>query len=326
MPDLAYSRARVWVPKRFRQPGRTPSAWSAALRPGVSPDRVADEIQSRARHRPTGGRRSGRSSTSMSDKCAGGCCSRSAPPAVVVLIACFNAANIMLTRSFRRAHELAIRSSLGASRRQIAFSVMTEGIVLSVDGKRVRAGLCHMGHPGGQGWPSRRMLPGVFRASTIELNGACFIAAIGAAIVTGVFRRWCRPGRRRARRWWACSRTRLRPSLAGGARGEAPCSSARSPPSPCCSSVSWLFVTSLIRVVGIDLGIDRSHLLAVSPRGSSSTARWTKSRRRLESVPGVTGVAVAAGGASLPLVGRAFGGAWATTSVRRADSQARSRR
>jgi hypothetical protein len=84
--------------------------------------------------------------------------------------------------------------------------------------------------------------------------------------------------------------------------------------------VSWLFVTSLIRVVGIDLGVDRSHLLAVSPRVPFN-GTVDDVQRRLEAVPGVTGVAVVGGGgASLPIVGEAFGGAWTTTSVERADT------
>ena len=78
----------------------------------------------------------------------------------------------------------------------------------------------------------------------------------------------------------------------------------------------------LIRVVNIDLGVDRSHLLAVSPhvpfKGTVDDVR-----RRLEAVPGVSGVAVAGpGGSSLPLVGSAFGGAWSTTSIHRVDAAA----
>ncbi len=51
---------------------------------------------------------------------------------LVVLVACANAANLMLTRSVARSQEMAIRASLGASRRQIVLAVLVEGLLLSL--------------------------------------------------------------------------------------------------------------------------------------------------------------------------------------------------
>jgi hypothetical protein len=82
--------------------------------------------------------------------------------------------------------------------------------------------------------------------------------------------------------------------------------------------MSWLFVASLIRALGIDLGVERRHLLAVSSR-FEFTGPVDDVRRRLEAVPGVTDVAVVAG-TSLPLVGAAFGGAWPTIKMQRPDA------
>ncbi|HQX83590.1 MAG TPA: ABC transporter permease, partial [Vicinamibacterales bacterium] len=81
--------------------------------------------------------------------------------------------------------------------------------------------------------------------------------------------------------------------------------------------VSWLFVVSLIRVVGIDLGIDRTNLIAVKPR-LEFQGTVDEVEQRLRSLPGVAGVARSTA-ASLPLIGRAYSGAWHTTELERAD-------
>jgi putative ABC transport system permease protein len=314
IPDLNYSRSALWVPLR---PGADLLGVLGRMRPGVSPARIADEIQNVVASpdwRPA--------VVPLIDtyvgQVQGWMLLALGAAGLVVLIACVNAASIMLTRAFRRAHELSIRSSLGASRRQIALSVMTEGIVLSVAASVCALLFAVWGIHAAKIAVTTQLM-GIFRASTIALNSRVFVAAIGAAIVTGVCSSLV-PA-------WQASRASVvgvlkdaGPTVTSGGRwwrsglliAEIACVTVL-------LVVSWLFVASLIRVVGIDLGVDGSHLVGISPR-LPFNGTVEDVRRRLELVPGVTGVAVSAGGASLPVVGRAFGGAWITSSVERTDT------
>jgi putative ABC transport system permease protein len=315
-PELDLTSTPIWVPNVV--PRTAPAGWFgtiiARLRPGVSPAQLEDEIQpltGAADWRPVVTPLLGSYVTPV----------RSwmllalGAAALVVLIGCVNAANLMLTRSAARAQEMAVRAAIGASRAQIAAGVLVEGLLLSLAATAC-ALVCSVAGVQVARAAITTMLPNVFRATAIELNARVFMAALLATAVTGVLVSIV-PA-------WQTSRAPVSALLkadaatATGRRGwRSAFLVAEVATVAVLLVVSWLFVVSLIRAVNVDLGIDRTNLLAVKPN-IPFQGTVDEVQRRLEDLPGVTGVA-ASTGASLPLIGRAYAGAWGTRTIQRAD-------
>jgi len=102
--------------------------------------------------------------------------------AFVLLIACANLANLLLARAESRQREFAVRTALGASRRQLLWQFVTEGIVLSLTGAIAGVGLAWLGissllaaNPNG-----------IPRAAEIRLDWRVLTFTLGLAVVTGI--------------------------------------------------------------------------------------------------------------------------------------------
>jgi predicted permease len=235
---------------------------------------------------------------------------------LVLLIACANAANVMLTRSWERARELAVRASLGASRRQLGAALVLESLSLSAAASLLAMLFASWGIEA-----AKSALPvRPFGWEVISLDTRVMTAGIVAAIATGLV---CGiiPG-------WQASRVSVLTLLQdGGATATARRRGWRSvfltaqvASVAALLVVSTLFIASFVRVITVDLGMDRSNLIGVKTL-TGNGPRVAEYRDRLRAIPGVQGIA-AVGGSTPPLIGSAFGGAYDEMKLYRPEADA----
>jgi putative ABC transport system permease protein len=229
----------------------------------------------------------------------------------VLLLTCVNVANLVFARALARAHELSIRITLGATRGQVVRALAVEMLLLSLGG--LLLGLL------GAHWAVdvlRAAMPAdIPRLATAAIDARVLLmaagAALGAGLLLGVL-----PGLYLSR-----------PDTAAGITGES-----RSHTSDrrtnrirgvlvvaevalaiMLAIGSGLFLSSFVRVLRQDIGIDYSHVVRASftpriPRDgaqdASSDARGLINldvAERLGALPGVEGVAMVA--RTTPLTG-----------------------
>jgi predicted permease len=232
--------------------------------------------------------------------------------ALLLLLACVNIASMLLARGTGREREMALRTSLGASRGRLLRQVLTESLVLSAAGTLVGAFVAYFGtgallrilasarahervHL--QVQPDLQVL--LFAAAIAILAGLLF----GAAPAWNAFRTAPVSALRQA---GSASETRVQRLLARALV------SLQVALSVLLLSAAGLFIGNLSSLENADLGFRRDHVLLVTLDPSSSgysAERLSRAYRelldRLERIPGVNSASL---GAPSPLSGAGASG------------------
>jgi predicted permease len=99
---------------------------------------------------------------------------------VVLLIACFNVANLLLARSAARQHEMAVRVALGASRARVVRQLLTESVCLGLLSGGFGLLIAYLGMQ-----LLAKSLPATGTFTTSRLDGTVLLFALLISVATG---------------------------------------------------------------------------------------------------------------------------------------------
>jgi putative ABC transport system permease protein len=218
---------------------------------------------------------------------------------LVLLIACVNVVNLLLTRAAGRRRELAVRLALGATRSRVVREGTAESIVLSLIGGALGCLLAHGLIAG-----LRTLPPHIFpRLREIHVDGTVLLFALGLSLLTGLS-----VGLLSALRVTSDSvMSQLRPIVL---RGSAAMAGFRLRPSSLLVvaeiaatvvllTAGGLLVNSFVRLASVDLGYDPRDLVSLQvslPKARYGTAEaherfYREFSNQLRGLPGVAAVA-----------------------------------
>lgn len=216
----------------------------------------------------------------------------------VLLIACANVANLMLSRAAVREREISVRVALGASRTRLVRQLLTESVLLATLGGALGIGLAWIGL-----LALERIAPtDIPRLDQVHLDPLILAATLGLAIVTGLAFGLA-PAAQASR---AAIASILRENIRGGTGGRRAQRLRRTLVAAQIALVvmlltgAGLLIRSFMHLQRVDLGFRADHLLTMRlsiPRVKYSTAPAVQSFQtslieRTKQVPGVQDAAI----------------------------------
>ena len=214
---------------------------------------------------------------------------------IVLLIACANIANLLLARAANRATEMAVRLSLGATRRQLIVQLLAESVILALIGGVASLVVARWT----LGAISGMLPPEAAETLTFTIEPAVFAFTGAAAILTGIVfglfpaLHSTRPALISTLRSGAGHLSGSK----GATRFRSTLVTAQIALSTALLICAGLFIKSLDKVSRLDLGLDVENvsMFAVSPSLSGydttrARALYNRLENELQSVPGVANV------------------------------------
>ena len=233
---------------------------------------------------------------------------------LVVVIACVNVANLLLTRALARVREASIRTSLGASRRQLLAAQLVESLIMSGLATCLALLLAHFTLD----YVRTLLPPQIARAQDLSIDVRVLVAAAAAAGVTALLFGLI-PAIHASR---ADVSSLLKDAAASGSRQRRRWRSALLVAEVGCVVLllvsSTLFVVSFVRVSSVPLGFVRQNLISIPAAAISVSTE--EAMRMLRAVPGVTSAAALSGGSPPLLAASGLGGGRATTRLLPGDA------
>lgn len=211
---------------------------------------------------------------------------------IVLAIAAFNVANLLLARTSKRRREVAVRLALGISRGRLVAEMLAEGALLALLGGVVALAVAVVGG----GALQRLLLPDVVWGDALTWRLAVFtliVAGVAGVAATLI------PVAQALRGRLSEALHSSRGSVAHGSRTRTALTAAQAALSVLLLVGAGLYVRSLARVDGLDLGVDVDDLLMVMPQGISDLSSPERERimetaqQRVAGLPGVASVAPA---------------------------------